>query len=219
MPTESRTQPGHQIRVMIVDDHDMLREGLITFIAAFPELELVGETSSAREAIELCAARKPDVILMDLIMPDMDGVTAIEQIHRLFPSIRIIALSSFSEETLVRSALRAGAISYLLKNISAENLAEAIRVAHRGLPTLAPEIARQLLVEPAPMPAVLADLTPREKEVLALMIEGLSNAEIAIRMAISRFTVKNHVSSILSKLGATSRTEAVSQALQKNIVH
>lgn len=204
---------------MIVDDHDMLREGLITFLTAFPELEMVGETSSAQEAIDLCVSRQPDVILMDLIMPDMDGVTAIERIHKAHPQIKIIALSSFGEDTLVKRALRAGATSYLLKNISAENLAEAIRVADKGLPTLAPEIAQAFATSDPIEPALYADLTAREQEVLELMVDGLSNAEIAQKMAISKFTVKNHVSSILSKLGVTGRTEAVSKALQKGVVH
>lgn len=203
---------------MIVDDHDMLREGLITFLMAFPELELVGETSSAQEAINLCDERQPDVILMDLIMPGMDGVTAIGHIHKAHPEVRIIALSSFSEENLVKRALRAGATSYLLKNISAENLAEAIRVADKGLPMLAPEITQQIIREEAAQGGPYSPLTSREQEVLELMVDGSSNAEIALTLGISKFTVKNHVSSILSKLGVTGRTEAVSLALQKGIV-
>ena len=210
----------NRIRVLIVDDHDMLREGLHAFLKAFPDLQLVGEAASGVEAVRLCRELNPDVVLMDLVMPEMDGVTAIRLIHQAQPAVKIIALSSFGEDELVRAALNAGATSYLLKNISADRLAEAIRATRAGLPTLAPEVTHALIDGSdvnASSPA--SELTPRELEVLQLLVEGLTNTAIAQRLNLSKFTVKNHVSSILSKLGVASRTEAVSLALQYNIVH
>jgi len=204
------------IRVLIVDDHDMLREGLASFLRAYPDLEMVGEASSGNEAIRLCRDLQPNVVLMDLIMPEMDGVTAIQIIHQEFSNIKIIALSSFSEDKLVKSALRAGATGYLLKNVPATRLAEAIRATNAGLPTLSPEIT-QSFSEKSESPSMPTgnELTPRESEVLKLIIGGLSNAEIGLQLNISTYTVKNHVSSILVKMGVSSRTEAVSQVLQQ----
>jgi two-component system, NarL family, response regulator LiaR len=205
------------IQVLIVDDHDMLREGLASFLRAFPDLNMIGEASSGIEAMRLCRDLHPDVVLIDLIMPEMDGVTAIQAIHQDLPDIHIIALSSFSNDDLVKSALRAGANGYLLKNVTADLLAQAIRSSHAGLPVLSPEIALTFL-EKHDMPNTPTGnhLTNREKEVLDLMITGFSNAEIGHHLNISTFTVKNHVSNILVKMGVTSRTEAVSQALQQS---
>ena len=204
-----------RIRVLIVDDHDMLREGLASFLRACPDLERVGEAANGSDAIRLCRDLQPDVVLMDLIMPEMDGVAAIQAIHQQWPAIRIIALSSFGEDKLVKSALRAGATSYLLKNIPAARLAEAIRATCVGLPILSPEITLSYS-EKVETPVVPTgnDLTARELEVLNFMAAGMANAMIAARMNISIYTVKNHVSSILVKMGASSRLEAVSQAFQ-----
>ena len=204
-----------RIRVLIVDDHDMLREGLASFLRACPDLERVGEAANGSDAIRLCRDLQPDVVLMDLIMPEMDGVAAIQAIHQQWPEIRIIALSSFGEDKLVKSALRAGATSYLLKNIPAARLAEAIRATCVGLPILSPEITLSYS-EKVETPVVPTgnDLTARELEVLNFMAAGMANAMIAARMNISIYTVKNHVSSILVKMGASSRLEAVSQAFQ-----
>ena len=204
-----------RIRVLIVDDHDMLREGLASFLRAYPDLERVGEAANGSDAIRLCRDLQPDVVLMDLIMPEMDGVAAIQAIHQQWPEIRIIALSSFGEDKLVKSALRAGATSYLLKNIPAARLAEAIRATCVGLPILSPEITLSYS-EKVETPVVPTgnDLTARELEVLSFMAAGMANAMIAARMNISIYTVKNHVSSILVKMGASSRLEAVSQAFQ-----
>jgi NarL family two-component system response regulator LiaR len=203
------------IRVLIVDDHDMLREGLASFLRAYPDLRLVGDAATGSDAVRLCGELRPEVVLMDLMMPEMDGVEAIRIIHQQWPEIRLIALSSFGEEKLVKAALRAGATSYLLKNIPAARLAEAIRASHHGLPILSPEITSSFSeqVEPPTLPAG-NELTVREKEVLTLMAAGLANADIAGKLNISVYTVKNHVSSILVKMGASSRTDAVSQALQ-----
>ncbi|MFO7623894.1 MAG: response regulator transcription factor [Anaerolineales bacterium] len=209
------------IRVLIVDDHDMLREGLAAFLNGFPDLVMVGEAASGEEGIRLCQELQPQVVLMDLVMPKMDGVTAIKAIHEVQPEIKIIALSSFSEDKLVRSALLAGATSYLLKNVSAERLADAIRATHTGLPTLSPEV-KSILLELEPpetlSPATLEPLTPRELQVLVCLAAGLTNAEIAQRLGISQYTIKGHVSNILGKLGVNSRTEAVAYALRNNLI-
>jgi NarL family two-component system response regulator LiaR len=202
---------------MIVDDHSVVRSGLSAFLLAFDDLELAGEASSGEEAVDLCDEMKPDVVLMDLVMPGTDGAAATQAIREKCPEIQVIALTSFPEENLVKKAIQAGAISYLLKNVSAEELAEAIRGAHRGRPTLAPEAARALIYSTR-SPALGHDLTTREREVLALMVKGLSNQEMAKQLYVSASTIKFHVSSILRKLGATTRTEAVALALQHKIV-
>jgi two-component system, NarL family, response regulator LiaR len=213
------------IRVMVVDDHAVVRSGLATFLMACDDMELVGEAANSEQAIGLCQQLNPDVVLMDLVMGDpagrsgMDGATATRQIREQCPDIQVIALTSFKEQELVQGALQAGAIGYLLKDVSADELANAIRAANAGKPTLAPEAA-QALIQATRQPAekIGFDLTAREREVLALMVQGLNNNDIADRLVVSRSTAKFHVSSILSKLGATSRTEAVSIALHNNLV-
>jgi NarL family two-component system response regulator LiaR len=211
-------QTSASIRVMIVDDHAMVRRGLSTFLKVKPDLELVGEARSGKEALVVCEQIRPDVILMDLLMPEMDGMATTRAIRERWPEIQIIALTSFQDRDLVQKALQAGAISYLLKNVSANDLAEAIRAAHAGRSTLAPE-AIQALVQAEHQPTIQDyDLTSREREVLALLVEGLSNPEIAERLSVSRSTAKAHVSNILSKLGVTNRAEAVAMAVQQNLV-
>ena len=206
------------IRVMIVDDHAVVRSGLAAFLMVFDDLELAGEAGSGEEAVRLCAELQPDVVLMDLVMPKMDGATATRALRERCPHVQVIALTSFKEEELVQGVLQAGAIGYLLKNVTAEELAGAIRAAYAGRPTLAPEAAQVLIQAAIQPPTPGRDLTPREREVLALMVEGLNNPEIAARLVVSQSTVKFHVSSILSKLGVTSRTEAVALAVQHHLV-
>ena len=206
------------IRVMIADDHDMLRSGLALFIQTRPELKLVGEASSGVEAVALCPQVKPDVILMDLIMPEMDGVSAITEIRRQYPSVQIIALSSFVDEALVQAALNAGAISYLLKNVSIDALATAIHDAYQGKATLAPEAAQALVNAAHHSPLPTLHLTDREREVLKLMVRGKNNTEIAAELGIGLSTVKKHVSHILNKLRTASRTEAVAIAVRQHLV-
>lgn len=207
------------IRVLLVDDHAVVRSGLSAFLLAYDDFDLVGEASGGEQALRLCETLQPDVILMDLVMPGMDGAQATALILEKYPGIQIIALTSFKEQELVEGAIKAGAISYLLKDITADELADAIRAAFAGKPTLSPDAA-QVLIQAARQPAKKPgfDLTDREKEVLALMIEGLNNNQISEKLVVSVSTTKFHVSSILSKLDAASRTEAVSYALKNHLL-
>ena len=213
-----KTPPSKPIRVMLVDDHTMVRRGLTAFLKAFDELEVAGEAESGQAAIDLCTKLKPDVILMDMIMPDMDGPTATRTIRQQFPRVQIIALTSFNEEALVKSAMEAGAIGYLLKDVSADDLFKAICAAHAGQATLSPEAAQALVPAATHPPAPGFDLTERERAVLALMAEGLNNTQIAGRLVVRPSTIKAHVSNILSKLGVASRTEAVALALRHKLL-
>ena len=209
---------GKPIRVMLVDDHAVVRSGLKAFLMVYDDMELVGEASSGQEALHVIERAEPDVILMDLIMPDMDGAATTKAIRARWPQVQVVALTSFREDELVKRALQAGAIGYLLKNVGADDLADAIRAAHAGKPTLAPEAAQVLIQASRQPPQPGYDLTEREREVLSLLVKGMSNNEIADRLVVSRSTVKFHVSSILSKLGVSSRTEAVALALNNKLV-
>ena len=206
------------IRILIVDDHAVVRSGLSALLLIYDVLELVGDASNGAEAIRMCEKFHPDVILMDLVMPGMDGAATTQAIRERWDDIQVIALTSFKEEGLVQSALQSGAIGYLLKNVSADELANAIRSAHIGRPTLAPEAAEALIQAAMHKPQIGHDLTQREQEIIKLLALGLSNPEIAERLFVSRSTVKFHVSNVLSKLGAESRTEAVAIAIQNHIV-
>ncbi len=210
-------KPSQPVRVMLVDDHTMVRHGLVTFLKVYDDLLLVGEAESGEAAIQLCAEAKPDVILMDMVLPGMDGATTTHTIRQRFPQVQVIALTSFKEGELIKQALESGAIGYLLKDVSADELARAIRAAHAGRATLSPEAAQALVQITHQSPAPGLDLTEREREVLTLMIEGLNNTQIAGRLSVSPSTIKSHVSNILSKLGVASRTEAVTLALRNRI--
>ena len=206
------------IRVMLVDDHMVVRSGLSTVLGVYDDMKLVGEAGDGEEAVRLCERLQPDVVLMDLLMPKMDGVTATRQIKERWPRIQVIALTSFKEREQVEGALKAGASGYLLKNVSAAELVIAIRRAAAGQPSLSPEAAQVLIQRVSEPPPPGADMTDREKEILALMVEGLSNTEIAERLIVSPSTVKFHVSNVLSKLGVTGRTEAVALAVKHHLV-
>jgi len=206
------------IRVLIADDHPVVTRGLAAVITAFDDLCLVGEANSGEEAISLCEKTQPDVVLMDLVMPGMGGAEATRVIRERWPCMSIIALTSFAERGMVEKALKAGAISYLLKNVSADELVTTIRGAITGRSNLSPEIAHMLIQDIRQPAQKDYDLSDREREVLKLMVEGLSNTALAKRLVISQSTVKFHVSNILSKLGTASRTEAVALALRHHLV-
>jgi NarL family two-component system response regulator LiaR len=211
----TRAQP---IRVMIVDDHPMVRRGLATFLKVFDDLQLVGEAADGEAALQLCGRALPDVILMDLVMPTMDGVTATRAIRQQFPQVQVLALTSFKEENLVQKALEAGAIGYLLKHVSAEELVQAIRAASTGRSTLSPEASQALIHVLTGPPTPGHDLTNREREVLALLVAGLNNTAIAANLFVAPATIKTHVSAILSKLGVASRTEAAALAVRHGLI-
>jgi two-component system, NarL family, response regulator LiaR len=206
------------IQVLLVDDHNVVRSGLATFLRAYEDLELVGEAKNGLEAIQLCHQKKPDVVLMDLMMPEMDGIAATRAILAECPAIKIIAMTSFEDEQLVQGVLAAGAISYLIKNVTSEELAKAIREAVSGRSTLSPEAARVLIQATRPTEQPSFDLTQREREVLNLVVQGQSNQQIAQALVISITTVKAHISSILSKLQVSSRAEASAYAIKHKLV-
>ncbi len=207
-----------KIRVVIVDDHVLVRSGLEVVLGMFDDIELVGQAGDGEEAVRLCEDLRPDVVLMDLVMPGTSGIEATRRVLASCPDTKVVALTSFTEEDLIGETLRAGAIGYLMKNVSADQLAGAVRNAHAGRSTLAPEAA-DALVRSVSAPAQGAEsLTAREKDVLKLMADGLTNADIGERLVIGIATVKTHVSSIISKLGVSTRTEATATAIRRGLV-
>lgn len=208
-----------RIRVLVVDDHEIVRNGLKVFLQTCDDLVLAGEACDGQGALKLCAEAAPDVVLMDIVMPGMNGILATRLIHERFPQIRVIGLTSYENEDLVSDMLEAGAISYLLKDVSIEDLATAIRDAYRGQSTLS-AVATQALMDSVRRPDVLREpLTEREQDVLHLIVRGLNNREIGEQLFISTSTVKNHVSSILAKLNVSSRSEAVALAVRHSLVN
>ena len=206
------------IRILVVDDHAVVRGGLSKFLMVNKDMQLVGEASDGLVAVQLAGLHQPDVILMDLVMPGMDGIAATREIHQRYPQIRIIALTSFSEQNLVQGALQAGAIGYLQKNVTAGELGNAIRSAYAGRMTLSQE-ALQVLANSSAQPHIPGfGLTERERDVLKGMVDGLNNNEIAEKLVISLGTVKFHVSNVFQKLGVKSRVEAVRLAIEQKIV-
>jgi len=206
------------IRVIAVDDHQVVRGGIKYALLDYDDIELVAEAHSGQDAVRLCQQARPDVVLMDLMMPGMDGVETTRAIREQCPEVQILILSSFHDKDLVPRAMQAGAIGYLLKGVSNQDLVEAIRTAHAGEPVLAREAMAALVQAATPFPKLGDDLSEREREVLALLVQGLSNKEIAERLFVSVATVKYHVRVLLSKLGASSRAEAVALAWQHNLI-
>jgi two-component system, NarL family, response regulator LiaR len=209
------------IRILIADDHAVVREGLRALLATEPGMELVGEAADGEAAVGLYSSLQPDIALLDLMMPRMDGITAIHEIKRQYPGARILVLTSFAEDDQVFPAIKAGALGYLLKDSSPQELLQAIREVHRGESFLAPAIARRLIQEinrPSDLPQAHDPLSQRELEVLELISRGLSNQEIADRLVISERTVRNHVGNILGKLHLANRTQAALYALEKGLV-
>ena len=207
-----------RIRVMIVDDHAVVRSGLSAFLMVYPDLEMVGEAESGEDAVARVGILQPDVILMDLMLPGMDGVATTRAIKQKYPAIQVVALTSFKEEGMVQGALQAGAMGYLLKNVSATELSSAIRSAHARRMTLSSEAAQVLVQASSPSVPLTDNLTEREREVLALLVEGLNNGEIAERLVVSHSTIKFHIANIFSKLGVDNRVGAVTLALQRKLV-
>jgi NarL family two-component system response regulator LiaR len=206
------------IRVLAVDDHELLRDGIRLSLLKYEDIELVGEARSGEDALQKCGQLLPDVVLMDMRLPRMDGIAATQAIKESYPEIQVLVLTSFVEKDLVQRAVQAGAVGYLTKGASKIEIAGAIRAAHAGKTTLSPE-ALQALIQATKEPAkVGTDLTRRQREVLKLMVIGLNNKEIGEKLFLSSSTVSYHVSEILSKLGAANRAEASALAVQNGLV-
>jgi NarL family two-component system response regulator LiaR len=219
------TEHGERIRVLIVDDHQVVRQGLSMFLGLRPEIVVVGEAADGKAAIEMVARLEPDIVLMDLVMPELDGIAATRQIRALHPRTHVIALASFTEDDKVIPAIQAGAASYLLKDVTPDALVEAILAVHRGEARLHPDIARKLMervaqgsTETRGAAAPPEGLTTRELEVIRLVARGRSNHEIAQELVISEKTVKTHVSSILGKLNLEDRTQLAIHAIKSGLV-
>ena len=209
---------SNPIRVMIVDDHLMVRDGLRVFLSVYDDIKVIAEADDGEQAVALCRGVIPDVVLMDLLMPNMDGIEATRRIRSEDDSIQVIALTSFAEQELVEKAFRAGAISYLMKDVHSDKLAETIREAKRGRSTIDSAAAQALVASTAEEIPKGEILTPREREILVMLTEGKTNKDIANQLSLSEGTVRFHVSNILSKMGVNNRTEAVSLAFQQGLI-
>ena len=207
------------LRILIADDHLVVREGLRAILEAAPDMVLVGEAADGAEAVQLAGALLPDVVLMDLAMPNVDGIEAIRQIKARYPAVEIVILTTYDDDEYIVRGLRAGACGYLLKDTGRQALFEVIRAAARGESLLSPAVVQKVVAHLAEPESVgVEGLSEREREVLALLTQGLANKEIATRLYITERTVKAHVSSIFNKLGVNSRTEAVAVALRSGLV-
>jgi NarL family two-component system response regulator LiaR len=207
-----------RVRVLVADDHPLAHMGMRHFVQAYPELELVGEASNGDDAVELCARTSPDIVLMDLMMPGINGVAATRMIKERFPTVRVIVLTSYHDGAMVEQAMRAGASGYLLKTATPLELVQAIRSSRSGRPVIAPEVAETLLGIMQQREAFGTTLTEREREVLRLLSQGRSNQQIAEDLKIARSTVKFHIGSLFTKLGVASRSEAIALAYQNRLV-
>jgi two-component system, NarL family, response regulator LiaR len=221
-PLREESRPAEsKISVLIVDDHPIVRQGLRTLLELHDDIVVAGEAANGKVAVALCTQLNPDIVLMDLVMPEMDGISATRQICAHGQGARVIALTSFVEDDKVIPAIQAGAVSFLLKDVSPVDLIEAIRAAYQGEARLHPTVMRKLMhqvaAEPVAHPFPAPQLTEREREVLGLVAEGLSNREIAERLVISEKTVKTHVSSLLSKLGLEDRTRLAIYAIKNSL--
>jgi len=206
------------IRVLIADDHPMVRNGLMMILNSYHDMELVGQAANGHEAVELGKSLHPDVVLMDLLMPEMDGVTATAALHRSNPEIQVIALTSFKEDELIYTAIKAGIVGYLMKDCTADELVSAIRDAHKGKTTITPDVMQAALRVAEHSSGRQYHLSERERDVLRLVVRGFSNRQIAHHLTVSESTVKFHVSNLLSKLGVATRSEAVALAIQNKLV-
>ncbi len=209
---------NNKIKVMIVDDHPLVRFGIKTLFEAYDDILLVAEAENGKEAISMYEKYLPDVILMDMMMPILDGAEATSQLIKSWPDVKIVALTSFSDEDLIKKSLKAGAVSYVLKTVSGAKLVKTIKDVYKGKFALSSDATRVLISELREKIHENIKLTNREKEILALVVEGLSNKEIAKRLFLSNSTIQFHVSNILSKLGVSKRTEAVYLALKQKLV-
>ena len=206
------------IKVMIVDDHPIVRDGMKNMLLVFEDLEYAGEAENGRAALDCLRQSVPDVILMDIAMPEMGGIEATRLILAQYPQVKVIMLTSYPEDDLIQESLQAGALGYLLKNSTINSLANAIRTVYAGQPVLAPEVTKALIrIKTGPMKPG-ADLSQREQEVLGLMVDGLSNEEIAERLVISPATARHHVSACIQKLGASNRAQASAMAVKLGLV-
>jgi two-component system, NarL family, response regulator LiaR len=206
------------IKVIVVDDHPLVRHGIKTVFEAYDDIEMIAEAENGKDAIEICAKYKPDVVIMDMVMPILDGAEATRELVKRFPDIKVIALTSFNDKDLIKKSLKAGAVSFILKNISGAKLVKTIKDVHKGKFVLSPNATKIMLTELREQSDDNVKLTKREKEILALVVEGLSNKEIAKRLFLSNSTIQFHVSNVLSKLGVSKRTEAAYLALKQKLV-
>lgn len=214
-----KTEDQHaSIRVLTVDDHEIVRQGMAFLLLPFEDIDVVGSAGNGSEALAMCKELKPDVVLMDMVMPEMDGPTVTQAIRKRFPNVQVLVLTSFHDQAKVARAMQAGAIGYLLKGVSIDELADGIRSAYAGKPVMAPEAMQAIVRASQAGQAVADDLSERELEVLALLVQGKTNREIAEELLISLPTVKTHLRNIYGKLGAANRAEAASLAIRHGLI-